>query len=175
MQNFIVISALGEHDSGHLEVFAKAARDCGCNIVDSRMSVFADRFSLLVLLSGTWDAIAKIENFLPRIEQQTRLSISSQRAESRARAGEMMPYAVEVVAVDRVGIVYEITQFFSHREISVEEMHSGTYSAAHTGSRMFSLHMTIGVPIDLSIAALRGEFMDFCDQLNLDAIMEPVK
>jgi glycine cleavage system transcriptional repressor len=25
------------------------------------------------------------------------------------------------------------------------------------------------------IAALREEFMDFCDQLNVDAIMEPVK
>ena len=40
---------------------------------------------------------------------------------------------------------------------------------------MFSLHMTISVPTDISIAAMRNEFMDFCDQLNLDAIMEPVK
>jgi len=35
--------------------------------------------------------------------------------------------------------------------------------------------MTIGVPTDISIATLRGEFMEFCDQLNLDSIMEPVK
>jgi glycine cleavage system transcriptional repressor len=40
---------------------------------------------------------------------------------------------------------------------------------------MFSLHMTISVPTNLYIAGLRGEFMDFCDHLNLDAIMEPVK
>jgi glycine cleavage system transcriptional repressor len=35
--------------------------------------------------------------------------------------------------------------------------------------------MTISVPTNVSIAGLRGEFMDFCDHLNLDAIMEPVK
>jgi glycine cleavage system transcriptional repressor len=40
---------------------------------------------------------------------------------------------------------------------------------------MFSLHMTISVPSNTSIAALRGEFMEFCDRLNLDSIMEPVK
>ena len=40
---------------------------------------------------------------------------------------------------------------------------------------MFSLHMTIVVPAHLSVAGLRSEFMDFCDHLNFDAIMEPVK
>ena len=40
---------------------------------------------------------------------------------------------------------------------------------------MFSLHMTVAVPGDHSIAALRGEFMDFCDALNLDAMLAPVK
>ena len=86
-----------------------------------------------------------------------------------------MPYAVEVVAVDDLGIVHEMVQFFAARAIGIEDLYSGTYTAAHTGASMFSLHMTIGVPTDISIASLRGEFMEFCDQLNLDSIMEPVK
>jgi glycine cleavage system transcriptional repressor len=40
---------------------------------------------------------------------------------------------------------------------------------------MFSLHMTVGIPAELAIAAIRGEFMDFCDDLNLDAMLAPVK
>jgi glycine cleavage system transcriptional repressor len=54
-------------------------------------------------------------------------------------------------------------------------MYTNSYHADHTGTSMFSLHMTINIPSRLSIAALRGEFMDFCDHLNLDAIIEPVK
>jgi len=37
------------------------------------------------------------------------------------------------------------------------------------------VHMTLDVPADTHIAGLREEFLDFCDRLNLDAVIEPVK
>jgi glycine cleavage system transcriptional repressor len=46
---------------------------------------------------------------------------------------------------------------------------------AHTGTPMFSVHLTVEIPATLQISALREEFMEFCDQLNLDAVIEPVK
>jgi glycine cleavage system transcriptional repressor len=49
------------------------------------------------------------------------------------------------------------------------------YAAAHTGTPMFSVHMTVGIPADVHIASLREEFMDFCDSMNLDAVLEPLK
>ena len=175
MQNYVAISAIGKNRSGLIEPFIKSVCDCGCSIVDSRMTVLGDRFAMMMLLSGTWDAIAKIENLLPRLEEQLEISTVAQRTAPRKREGRLMPYAVEVVAVDNVGIVHEITQFFSNRDINIEDLYSGTYAAAHTGTSRFSFHMTIGVPTDVSIATLRGEFMEFCDHLNLDSIMEPVK
>lgn len=134
-----------------------------------------DRFMMTVLLSGPWDAIAKVETVIGRLQQEIGISMVAQRAAARAPAHNLMPYAVEVIAVDQVGIVHQIAQFFSRREINIEDMYTGNYAAAHTGTPMFSLHMTISIPTDISIAAMRSEFMDFCDQLNLDAIMEPVK
>jgi glycine cleavage system transcriptional repressor len=35
--------------------------------------------------------------------------------------------------------------------------------------------MIINVPARLHVSQLREEFMDFCDSMNLDAILEPVK
>ncbi len=174
-QNLLAISAMGENRPGLVEPMVKAFRECGCSIAESRMAVMGDRFTLMVLLSGTWDAIAKIETMLPRLEQELDITIVMQRARTRAPAHDLMPYAVEVIAVDQVGIVHQIAQFFSHHDINVEDMYTSNYAAAHTGTPMFSLHMTISIPTDISIAAMRSEFMDFCDQLNLDAIMEPVK
>ena len=40
---------------------------------------------------------------------------------------------------------------------------------------MFSLRLVINVPSRIHLGVLREEFMDFCDHLNLDAILEPVK
>jgi glycine cleavage system transcriptional repressor len=35
--------------------------------------------------------------------------------------------------------------------------------------------MTVAVPADTHIARLREEFLDFCDEMNLDAVIEPVR
>jgi glycine cleavage system transcriptional repressor len=40
---------------------------------------------------------------------------------------------------------------------------------------MFSVHISLEVPADTHIASLREEFLDFCDRLNLDAVIEPIK
>jgi glycine cleavage system transcriptional repressor len=175
MQNYLVISAVGTNRPGLVQSFSKAIKDYGCNIVDSRMTVMGGEFAMILLLSGTWDAIAKIENMLPRLEENLNLTIISKRTEARKKVANFIPYAVEVVSIDHPGIVHDIAQFFSSRNINIEDMYTGNYAAAHTGAPMCSLHMTVSVPTHMSIATLRGEFMDFCDQLNLDAIMEPVK
>ncbi|MCA1852784.1 MAG: glycine cleavage system protein R [Beggiatoa sp.] len=175
MQNHFVISALGNNRPGLVHQLSKAIKDCGCNILDSRMAVLGGEFAVILLLAGTWDAIAKIESMIPRLEDSLDLTLISRRTEVRQKVANLMPYAVEVVASDRPGIVHDIAQFFSSRDINIEELYTGSYSAAHTGTPMFSLHVTISVPTNTSIAALRGEFMDLCDQLNLDAVMEPVK
>jgi glycine cleavage system transcriptional repressor len=44
-----------------------------------------------------------------------------------------------------------------------------------TGAEMFSAQVTIGVPANMHISALRDDFREYCDHLNLDAIMDPMK
>lgn len=175
MLNYLVFSAMGANRPGVVDVCAKAIRDCGCNIVDSRMSVLGCEMAVMMLLSGPWDAIAKVETALARLQESLGLMTLQKRTEARETHTDLMPYAVEVVASDHPGVVYDISSFFSSRDIRIEDMHTGTYAAAHTGTPMFSLHMTVSVPTNTSIAALRGEFIEFCDHLNLDSIMEPVK
>jgi glycine cleavage system transcriptional repressor len=77
--------------------------------------------------------------------------------------------------MDQPGIVHNLASFFSQRQINIQEMVTSSYAAAHTGTPMFAVHMTVDIPASLQISVLRDEFMDFCDQLNLDAVMEPVK
>jgi len=175
MQNFLVLAAVGVNRPGLLDAISKVIRDCGGNIVDSRMTVLGSEFSLIMLVSGTWDVIAKIESALPRQEDNLGLRLITKRTEARKPGVNLIPYAVEVVSYDHPGVVYEIASFFSTRNINIEDMYTSGYTAVHTSAPMFSLHMTVAVPNNTSIAALRGEFMEFCDRLNLDSIMEPVK
>ena len=174
-ENHLVVAALGRDHPGLVKDLSQTILDCGCNISDSRMTVLGSEFALIMLLSGTWNAIAKIEDLLPRLQDKLGLTISSRRTESRTGVSHIVPYAVEVVAMDHPGIVHDIANFFAERNINVEDLYTTSYQAPHTGAPMFSLHMTVAVPGDMSLAALRGEFMDFCDALNLDAMLAPVK
>jgi glycine cleavage system transcriptional repressor len=40
---------------------------------------------------------------------------------------------------------------------------------------MFAVQMTIGIPRSVHVATLREEFMDYCDDNNLDAVIEPAQ
>jgi glycine cleavage system transcriptional repressor len=85
----------------------------------------------------------------------------------------MVPYMVDVISMDHPGIVSDVAEFFSSRNINIEDLSTWTYAAAHTGTPMFSMNMTISIPAEVNIGQLRDEFTRFCDGLNLDATLEP--
>lgn len=175
MNNCLVLTACGQYRPDLLEQFTLAIKDSGCNIRESRTLRMGDEICLIMMLSGTWDAIAKIEGLTDRLENRLELSIIKKRTGPGAVADNQMPYAIDVVSYDHEGIVYAIVDFILKNHISIQEMTTTTYRATNSNTTMFSLHMIINIPTDVSIASIRGDFMDFCDQLNLDAIMEPVK
>jgi len=175
MRQYSVLTALGSHSSRLIEQFSKAIFDCGCNIDSCRYMILGSESALLMLVSGSWDAIAKMEDMLPKLELSLGLKIHTKRTALRKPGGKLMPYVIDVICADRPGVVYDITNFMANNDIEIEDVHTHTYQAAQTETPMFSLHMAINIPTDMSLATIRGEFMTFCDRLNLDAIMEPVK
>ena len=175
METHLVISAIGEDRPGIVDALSQAILDCGCNIGDSRMSVLGGEFAIIMILSGNWNAVVKLESVLSRLEKKLDLRLQSKRTGPRKETSNLIPYGVEVVAIDQPGIVHDIANFFARREINIEDVYTSCYPAPHTGAPMFTLHMTVGIPADTSIATVRGEFMDFCDELNLDAMLAPVK
>ena len=175
MQNYLVVSALVENSSEIIQKISQLSKSSGCNIVDSRFKVLGHELSLTIFLSGTWDAIAKIEDMLGILAQEHQIKILTKRTTVDSLQGDAMPYAVDVVGIDHSGIIVDITDFMSNNNLLIQEMSSNTYEASLTGAKMFSLHMMVNIPMDTSIAAIRGDFIEFCDRLNLDAIMEPVK
>jgi len=174
-QTHLVLSALGADHPGLLDHLTRAVLDCGCNIGESRITVMGGECALIAALSGNWNAIAKLENCLPRLGRELDLEVLCKRTEAGPSRQDCIPYAVEIIALDRPGIIHDTVQFFALRKVNIEDLFSSTYTAPQTGAPMYSLHLTVSIPADLAIATVRGEFMDYCDELNLDAVIAPVK
>lgn len=172
--NYLVISTIGTDQPGIVNKLAKICSSNSCNIIDSRMTVLGGEFAVIMMVSGSWDSIAKLEGALPTISADLNLTTTVKHTKQRNNAPSMA-YAVSVVALDNPGIVHELAQFFSVQNINIDDLQTGTYSAPHTGTQMFNLTMNIRIPADTHIASLRDEFMDFCDEMNLDAVIEPLR
>ena len=175
MENYLVLTAVGKDRPGIVDRLSMTIMDNNCNIVDSRMTVLGGEFAILLLISGKWNALAKLENALPNMKEELGLHIQATRTEEEAKSDNLLPYTVEVVAIDHPGIVYQIASFFSARDINIRELNTNCYAAAHTGTSMFAMSMTVDIPADVRIAQLREDFLEFCDDLNMDAVLEPVK
>lgn len=174
MKKFLVLSALGPDRPDLIRDLAKAIADAGCNIVDCRMTMLGSEFAALVLVSGTWNAVAKLESQAAALGKKLDLMLTTRRTEERPPR-DMIPYVVDVAALDRPGILSDVADFFVRRDITVDELSCWSYAAASTGADMVSLSLNISIPADLHIGRLRDEFTDFCDGLNLDATLEPAR
>ena len=171
----VVLSAVGVDRAGVVNDLSKVILDCGGNIEESRMTALGSEFAMLLLVSGNWAAIAKLEKALSKLTEDKPLSINIRKTDVRSTSENSMPYGIDIVSLDQPGIVFRLANFFAARDIEIADLSTRKYAAAHTGSPMFSIQMSINVPASVSISHLRDEFHDLCDQLNLDAILDPVK
>jgi len=169
MTTKLVISALGVDRPGIVNDLSNIIYTHELNIEDSRMTVLGGEFAVLLLVSGDQTAIEKFQKISGEVEQSLKMRLLIKATTDAAPAGDAIPYSVEVAALDNPGIVNNIANFFSSRNINIVNLATERYAAPHTGSPMFALHMTIGISAETNIARLREEFNDICEELNLDA------
>ena len=171
----LLIQTLSSAGKSPLLTLARRIADAGCNLSDARVSTIGADSSLVLVASGAWDALAKLENALGKLARDEDMHLVHYRTQPREPDSRLLPYLVEVVSADRPGILVRIVEFFHRNRISVEQLSSMRYQAMQTGAEMFQAQITIGIPSDSHIATLRDDFLELCDSLNLDAIMDPVK
>ena len=148
---------------------------CGGNIEESRMTTLGAEFAVLMLVSGNWHTLDRLEKGLEKLSGDDNLTFAIRKTGERRIRDDCMPYHVDVVSLDQQGIVFGLANFFASRDIEIADVATRRYAAAHTGAPMFAVQMAVNVPATVHIAQLREEFMEMSDRLNLDAILEPAK
>ena len=175
MDNYLTVSILSDDKPGNNDSVMAAVRDCGCIVIESRIVRLGSKNASIMLLAGTWDAIAKVETSLARLADLQKMQILIDRTEFPNTSPGYLPYAIEIVAAQNIDTMHTIVSFLSQRRAVIADLNCHTYKTSRTETQMIQLQITVDLPADVSIATVRGEFMDLCDQLNLDALMEPAK
>lgn len=175
--NQLVISAIGSDRPGIVNELSQLIVQNNGNIDDSRMTVLGGEFAIILLISATGNKLNSIEQLIKQQASSLGLSIITKQTSDKALSEKTLddkkiPYIVEVLAMDNPGIVYKLADFFSSREINIQSLQTDRYPAPHTGTQMFAIEMVIAVPQSIIINDLREDFLDLCDDMNLDASIE---
>lgn len=171
----LALTALGNHQINFIAEILPAVRDCKCNIIEIRSSRLAQSAAAYLLIQGNWNQIAKLENTLDAIQKRLEIKIHTVRPDQKDKSKDYVPYSLETISLDRDHVIESITSFLLDREVDIEEITGSSYQAPYIQTSVFSTKFVILIPPQLHLLSLREEFLDFCDQLNIDAILEPIK
>jgi glycine cleavage system transcriptional repressor len=174
MEKLLAVTAIGPDRAGLVRDLSEAITTAGGNIQESRMITLGSEFAILMLVAGNWHAVNKIRERLEKLQAAGALTLTVRDTNPRSAAASA-PYVIDVVTLDHEGIVLGLSGFFAGRDLEIAELNTRRYNAPHTGASMFAVQMTVNVPENMHVASLREEFLAYCDEENLDAIMEPAQ
>jgi len=165
-----VISTIGRDRPGIVNELSEIVYGLGLSIDDSRMTVLGGEFAVLMSVVGEEDTLSELDARLAELTKAADVAYLFRRTADRPSA-QVLPYQVRVVTMDHPGIVHGIASFFSARNLNIRELETETERAAHTGTPIFNLNMTVEVPQGTKVAQLRKEFEAFCEERDLDGTL----
>lgn len=174
MEKLLAVTAIGPDRAGVVRDLSQAVTSAGGSIRESRMIALGSEFAVMMLVSGNWHTVTKLQSAFQQLQQQSNLTVTVRETQPRP-VETAAPYLVDVVTLDHEGIVFGLSNFFAARGLEIAEVSTRRYNAPHTGALMFGVQMTINVPRTVHVATLREEFLEYCDEQNLDAVMEPAQ
>ncbi|NMP16719.1 ACT domain-containing protein [Thalassotalea sp. Y01] len=163
MSASIVFTALGSDRTGIVNEITKLASDFGCNIDDSRMAILGDEFTLIMLLSGSKNAINQIETRLPLLAHSLQLMTISKRTQTNSKCQIHECLEASLSGEDAPGLLSKATQFFAKQDIDLSSLKSITNGK----NNIVDIHMLINLPKHIDKVALDDQFQQLCRLLNV--------
>ncbi len=171
----LAITALGNQSTRFIAEILAAISSCECNVLELRSSHLAQSTASYLLVTGNWNHIAKLESILESLQKTLEIQLHTLRPESNQKEIDGIPYSLETISIDQINVIENITSFLFDHGIVIEEINASCYQAPYIKTSIFSTKFILLIPAEVRLLALREEFLDFCDNLNIDAIIEPIK
>jgi glycine cleavage system transcriptional repressor len=165
MPQQLVVTAIGPDKTGIVSKLARLVTECNCNIIDSRMAIFGNEFTFIMLLAGDLAAISRIEHLLPALGLELDLTTMTKRTTGRPRTQVVAHYVLEYKGPDRVGTLGAITGLLAAHNIYIGSLQSATH--AEPDCVMMHTLMTLELPEGVDATIIEQELLVLMQQLGL--------
>lgn len=164
MEHHLVITAVGRDRPDIVNQLTRHVSDCGCNIVDSRLALYGAEFTLIMLLSGHWNAITRVETTLPLKSQELELVTVVKRTTQHERPQYKSRANLHIRIPDTSGIIRQFTQFISDHGLSLASLRS------ELDHNILELDMVVFIPEgDIKQEDIEQRFAQLCQKLGTES------
>src|SRR6185436_20140824 len=126
------------------------------------------RFAGVLLVSVDDAKAAALESDLKAL-RESGLQVTVERGGAPAsESTDARPLALEVVGLDRPGIIREVSRVLAARGVNVEELHTQVESAPMTGETLFRMNARVRCPAALRTDELRAALEAIAGELMVD-------
>ena len=169
----LVLTLIGTDRPGLVEAVAQTVADRGGNWLESRMIHLAGSFAGILRVEvppGQADALARALEALGATGLRV-TATSAARAEAGAASdGRVMD--LELIGLDRPGLVREISQLLARHDVNVEELTTDRTSAPMSGEMLFRANARVKVPAHIDAAHLRTSLERLASDLTVEIRLE---
>lgn len=166
---FLVITVIGPDHPGVVEKLSRTVADAGGNWLESRFTHLAGQFAG-VLQIGIEERIA--EGLVAALEALDDLNVCSVLEAGEERPAVERCVSLELVGLDRRGIVRDVSAALSSTGINVEELTTWTTSAPMSGDLMFQATATLSIPTSVDLDDVRNRLEALANELMVDVSLD---
>ena len=166
-----ILTAIGVDRAGLVDEVSQFIYDRGGNIEDSRMVNLRGQFAIMVLVGGDESVIVKLRHEQARLAETSGLQVEVRAAPAgpaTSVAAGALPFRFVGTAVDRTGIVHEISHLLRELNVNIESLETRLSPAPYTGSPVFEMEAVLAVPRATQVNQLRQRLGSLCDEMNMD-------
>ena len=171
-RGYLVLTAVGPDRPGLVNGLSTLIVTAGANLEDSRMAILGGEFAMILLVSGSDDALGRTRQLIGRIESELGLRCLMKETSPAHPPPDYLLYRIDVTGVDRPGIVQAVAAILASRNINVASLESHVSYAPFSATPMFVLKAALQVPSNTALADLRDELAATCHEENLDFHLE---
>jgi len=168
----LLLTVIGQDRPGLVELLSRIIASHGGNWLESRMSRLGGEFAGIIRI----DVPAASQPALTA--ELTALSAQGLTVVAHAGRADAVPAhrfaALELVGLDRPGIVRDISQALARAGANVEELTTTCESAPMSGEPLFKAVIKLGLPDACDIPAIRKELEQLAANLLVDITLEPL-
>ncbi len=169
----LVLTFIGPDRPGLIEAVATVVRANGGNWLESRMTRLGGKFAGILRAQLPAQNVGRaLQSFAELDERGLKVVAETEPPAAKSAIGSGEHMTLEVVGVDRPGIVSEIAGLLASAGVNVENLETDRRSAPMSGEVLFEARAVLRVPLSTDLSGLRTRLERTAKDLMVDVRLE---